>query len=158
MSVRNVGFLVTPARVLLRWRRCFVALAPVKVTAPSYTFVSTANACQRKSTPDASWRTSPPGYFLQVKLESGLKQGPDDEAIELHGGADHAVLREQEAELSTAEMCRKHGFTPQRAIGCATPTSCAAGAPASISTRDSSPDWMKAGVTAGYGEVRRLAL
>ena len=31
-----------------------------------------------------------------MKLESGLKEGPDDEAIEVHGRADHWVLREQE--------------------------------------------------------------
>src|SRR6185437_9112416 len=30
-----------------------------------------------------------PRYFLQMKLESGLKEGPDDEAIEVHGRADH---------------------------------------------------------------------
>ena len=30
-----------------------------------------------------------PRYFLQVKLESGLKDGLDDEAIEVHGRADH---------------------------------------------------------------------
>jgi len=30
-----------------------------------------------------------PRYFLQGKLESGLKEGPDDEAIEVHGRADH---------------------------------------------------------------------
>jgi hypothetical protein len=30
-----------------------------------------------------------PRYFLQMKLESGLKKGPDHEAIEVHGRADH---------------------------------------------------------------------
>ena len=46
-----------------------------------------------------------------MKLEFGLKKGPDHEAIEVHGRADHWVQREQEAGLSTAEVWRKHGIS-----------------------------------------------
>ena len=46
-----------------------------------------------------------------MKLEFDLKEGPDHEAIEVHGRADHWVLREHEAGLSTAEVCRKHGIS-----------------------------------------------
>jgi putative transposase len=35
-----------------------------------------------------------------------------DEEVEVHGGADHRVLREQEAGMQTAEVCRKHGISP----------------------------------------------
>jgi hypothetical protein len=44
-----------------------------------------------------------------VKLESGPKEGQDDEAMEVHGRVDHGGLQEQEAGVSTAEVCRKHG-------------------------------------------------
>ena len=47
-----------------------------------------------------------------MKLEFGLKKGPDHEAIEV-GQEEQiiGVLREQEAGLSTAEVCRKHGIS-----------------------------------------------
>jgi Transposase len=45
-----------------------------------------------------------------VKPESGLKKGPDHEAIEVYGRADHCGVAEQEAGLSTADVCRKHGI------------------------------------------------
>jgi putative transposase len=35
----------------------------------------------------------------------------DDEAIKVYGGADHWILREQEAGAGTAEVCRKHGIS-----------------------------------------------
>ena len=66
---------------------------------------------RRRAASAAAWRCCDPRYFLQVKLESGLKEGPDDEAIEVYGRADHWVLREQEAGVSTAEVCRKHGIS-----------------------------------------------
>ncbi len=46
-----------------------------------------------------------------MRLESGPKEGPDHEAIEVQRGADHRVLREQEAGVSTADVCRKHGIS-----------------------------------------------
>jgi putative transposase len=46
-----------------------------------------------------------------VKLESGLKEGLDDEAIEVHGRADHCGAARAGAGLSTAEVCRKHGIS-----------------------------------------------
>ena len=38
-------------------------------------------------------------------------EGPDDEAIEVHGRADHCDLREQEAGAKTADVCRRHGIS-----------------------------------------------
>ena len=38
-------------------------------------------------------------------------EGPDDEAIEVHGRADYRVLREQEAGTKTADVCRRHGIS-----------------------------------------------
>ena len=52
-----------------------------------------------------------PRYFLQVKVESGPKEGPDDEAIEVYGRQIIAVLREQEAGLSITKACHKHGIS-----------------------------------------------
>jgi len=46
-----------------------------------------------------------------VKLESGLKEGPDNEAIEVHGRADHCGAARAGGGLSTAEVCRKHGIS-----------------------------------------------
>ena len=46
-----------------------------------------------------------------MKLESGLKEGPDDEAIEVHRRADHCDLARTGGGLSTAEVCRKHGIS-----------------------------------------------
>jgi hypothetical protein len=43
---------------------------------------------------------------VRCSLESGLKEGLDDEAIEGPEEQIIAVLREQEAGLSTAEVCR----------------------------------------------------
>ena len=45
-----------------------------------------------------------------MKLESGLKEGPDDEAIEVYGRADHCGAA-RAGGLSTAEVCRKHGIS-----------------------------------------------
>jgi putative transposase len=38
-------------------------------------------------------------------------EGPDDEAIEVHGSADHRGVREQEAGAKTADLCRRHGIS-----------------------------------------------
>ena len=48
-----------------------------------------------------------PQDFLYVKLEFGLKKGPDHEAIRFTTQI-IGVLREQEAGFSTVEVCRKH--------------------------------------------------
>jgi transposase-like protein len=46
-----------------------------------------------------------------VELESGLKEGLDDEAIEVHGRADHCGAARKGGGLSTTEVCRKHGIS-----------------------------------------------
>ena len=40
-------------------------------------------------------------------LESGPRRGPDHEAIEVHGRADHR----HPAGAKTAELCRRHGIS-----------------------------------------------
>ena len=42
-----------------------------------------------------------------MKLESGPKEGPDCEAIEVYGAVYHWRLREQDVGFSAAEVCRK---------------------------------------------------
>ena len=39
------------------------------------------------------------------------KEGTDDEAIKVHRRAIIAILREQEAGVAVAELCRKHGVS-----------------------------------------------
>ena len=47
-----------------------------------------------------------------MKLESDPKEGPDDEAIEVYGRADHCgCCGSRRQGLSTAEVCRKHGIS-----------------------------------------------
>jgi putative transposase len=76
--------------------------------APQGSIPSAPGWASPRSPPMFRARCCDPRYFLQGKLESGLKEGPDDEAIEVHI---IAVLREQEAGVSTAEVCRKHGIS-----------------------------------------------
>jgi putative transposase len=44
-------------------------------------------------------------------LESGLEKGPDDEAQEAYGEQIIAILKEHEAGVKTADLCRKHGIS-----------------------------------------------
>jgi putative transposase len=46
-----------------------------------------------------------------MRLESGPKEGPEDEAIEVTEEQVVAILREQEAGIATADLCRKHGIS-----------------------------------------------
>jgi putative transposase len=47
-----------------------------------------------------------------VKLESGPLEGPDHEAIEVHGRADHrGVAGAGGAGAKTADVCRRHGIS-----------------------------------------------
>jgi putative transposase len=47
--------------------------------------------------------------LIQVELESGLEKGPDDEAQEAQQII--TILKEHEAGLKTADLCRKHGIS-----------------------------------------------
>jgi hypothetical protein len=78
-------------------------------------------------------RCCDPRYFLQVKLESGPKEGPDDEAIEVYGRADHCVAaraggrafdrrgvpqaRDQHGDLSTVGRLSLAGWRCPRPSG-----------------------------------------
>jgi putative transposase len=52
-----------------------------------------------------------PRDFLHVKLESDPKEGPDGEAIEVYGRADHWGFARAGGGHSTADVCRKHGIS-----------------------------------------------
>ena len=52
-----------------------------------------------------------PLKLLQMKLESGPTKGTDDEAIKVHGRADHRGAAGAGGRGSTAEICRKHGVS-----------------------------------------------
>jgi putative transposase len=43
-------------------------------------------------------------------LELGFEEGPDDEAQETNGEQIIAILKEYEAGMKTADLCRKHGI------------------------------------------------
>jgi hypothetical protein len=45
-------------------------------------------------------------------LELGFEEGPDDEAQETNGEQIIAILKEYEAGMKTADLCRKHGIWP----------------------------------------------
>jgi Transposase len=49
--------------------------------------------------------------LIQDEQESGLEKGPDDEAQEAHGRADHCDPKEHEAGVKTADLCREHGIS-----------------------------------------------
>jgi putative transposase len=40
-----------------------------------------------------------------------LGKGPDDEATKAYGRADHAILKEHEVGMKTADLCRKYGIS-----------------------------------------------
>ena len=40
-----------------------------------------------------------------------LRKGPDHEAQKAYRRADHRILKEHEAGIKTAELCRKHGIS-----------------------------------------------
>jgi putative transposase len=46
-----------------------------------------------------------------VNWSLALREGPDDETQETHGRADIAILKEHEAGVKTADLCRKHGIS-----------------------------------------------
>ena len=49
--------------------------------------------------------------MIQDELESGLEKGPDYEAQEAYGRADHCDPEGHEAGVKTADLCRKHGIS-----------------------------------------------
>ena len=60
---------------------------------------------------DATGYCCDPRDFLHVKLKSDPKEGPDDEGSRFTEEQIIGVLREQEAGVSTADVCRKHGIS-----------------------------------------------
>src|SRR5262249_22554241 len=51
----------------------------------------------------------------RTNLELGFEEGPDDEAQETNGEQIIAILKENEAGMKTADLCRKHGIRKNKA-------------------------------------------